>query len=205
MKKWPCLVATMALMGTALLWSVRSIAGGQDWSDFNGNAMAQKYSTAGQINTGNVKQLAVAWSIHTGDVSRGEPGRRPKTAWQSTPLFVNGLVYVSTPLYRVFAVAPDTGKVKWIYAAKTISNDPASKFHGTNRGIAYWAAADPVAGSSATPAPKWNIRVFQPPLSGAKQLMPYEPSSVRRLPSGRSAATSVADAKATYTCGTPLS
>lgn len=136
----------MALVGAALLWSVGSIADGQDWPDFNGNAMAQKYSTAGQITTSNVKQLAVAWSIHTGDVSKGGPGKRPKTAWQSTPLFVNGLVYVSTPLYRVFAVAPDTGKIKWIYAAKTISNDPDSKFHGTNRGIAYWAAANPVDG-----------------------------------------------------------
>src|SRR5579863_1677532 len=136
--------AAVALIGTALLWPVRSIADGQDWSDFNGNAMAQKYSTAAQITPANIMHLAVAWSVHTGDVSEGGPGRGPKTAWQSTPLFVNNMLYISTPRYRVFAVAPDTGKVKWIYAAKTISNDAKSKFHGTNRGIAYWAAANPV-------------------------------------------------------------
>jgi quinoprotein glucose dehydrogenase len=84
--------------------------------------------------------------VRTGDVSQGGPGKLPKTAWQSTPLFVNNTVYVSTPFYRVFAIEPDTGKVKWIYAAQTISNDPKSKFHGKNRGIAYWAAANPVAG-----------------------------------------------------------
>ena len=146
MKKWPHFLAATALIGAAFLLPVRGIASDEDWSDFNGNAKAQKYSTAAQITPGNVKTLAVAWSIHTGDVSEGGPGKSPKTAWQSTPLFVNNMVYVSTPFYRIFAVAPDTGKVKWIYAAKTISNDPKSTFHGRNRGIAYWAAANPVAG-----------------------------------------------------------
>ena len=136
-----------------LIWPVRS--GAEDWNSFDGNAMAQKYSTAGQITPSNVKNLAVAWSIHTGDVSSGEPGTIPKTAWQSTPLFTNGTVYVSTPFYRVFAVEPDTGKIKWVYAAaRTASNDPNSKFHGKNRGIAYWAAANPIAGQ---PCQKNNL------------------------------------------------
>ncbi len=146
MKKRPFIFAATALIGAALLLPVRGIAGDEDWSDFNGNAKAQKYSTAAQITPDNVKTLAVAWSVHTGDLSEGGTGIGPKTAWQSTPLFVNNMVYFSTPFYRIFAVAPDTGKVKWVYAAKTISNDPKSKFHGRNRGIAYWAAANPIAG-----------------------------------------------------------
>ncbi|HWY63304.1 MAG TPA: pyrroloquinoline quinone-dependent dehydrogenase [Rhizomicrobium sp.] len=144
MTKWAFLFLPGAFVAVALLWPVRSV--GEDWSDFNGNAMAQKYSTATQITPDNVKNLAIAWSVHTGDVSPGGAGNLPKTAWQSTPLFVNNTVYVSTPFYRIFAIEPDTGKVKWIYAAKTISNDPKAQFHGKNRGIAYWAAASPVAG-----------------------------------------------------------
>ena len=67
----------------------------------------------------------------------GEMGARMRAHdWSATPLFVNNTVYVSTPLYRVFAIEPDTGKVKWIFAAKTISNDPKSEFHGKNRGMA---------------------------------------------------------------------
>ena len=132
-----------ALVAATLLSPVRS--GAEDWDNFNGNAMAQKYSTASQITPDNVKNLGVAWSVHTGDVSRGDAGL-PKMGWQSTPLFVNNTVYVSTPFYRIFAVEPDTGKVKWIYAAKTMYNDPKSKFHGKNRGIAYWAAANPAPG-----------------------------------------------------------
>jgi len=139
-------VAQACLFAAALLWPAAATADGQDWSDFNGNVMGQKYSTASQITPANVKNLAVAWSLHTGDISYGGPGKLPKTQWQATPLFVNNTVYVSTPFFRVFAIEPDTGKVKWIYAAKTMSNNPKAPFHGRNRGMAYWAAAHPVAG-----------------------------------------------------------
>ena len=132
-----------AVLAALLAWPLQSI--GQDWSNFNGDAKAQKYSAAEQITPDNVGKLNVAWSLRTGDVSQGGGGM-PKSAWQSTPLFVNNTVYVSTPFYRVFAIEPDTGKVKWIYAAKTMSNDPKGQFHGKNRGIAYWAAANPAAG-----------------------------------------------------------
>ncbi len=112
-----------------------------DWVDFNGNRMAQKYAAETQITPQNVKNLSVAWSLNTGDVYRGPDGRPAagpyqvpgrgaiagKTSWQSTPLFANNTVYVSTPFYRIFAVRPDTGKVKWIYDA--FPQHP-SKFHG---------------------------------------------------------------------------
>jgi quinoprotein glucose dehydrogenase len=138
----------VCLLAAALLLPEAPGAESQDWSDFNGNAMGQKYSTASQITPANVKNLGVAWSLHTGDVSYGGAGKMPKTQWQATPLFVNNTVYVSTPFFRVFAIEPDTGKVKWIYAAKTMSNAPNAKFRGRNRGIAYWAAANPVAGQN---------------------------------------------------------
>ena len=93
-----------------------------DWVDFNGNRMAQKYATDTQITPQNVGGLSTAWSVNTGDVYRGPGGRASdspykvpgrgqiagKTSWQSTPLFVNSTVYVSTPFYRIFAVEPDT-------------------------------------------------------------------------------------------------
>jgi len=139
----------MLSFGAAITVSLLLAADGarsDDWYDFNGNSMAQKYSAATQITADNVKDLAVAWQLHTGDFSHGDAGQIPQTAWQSTPLFVNNTVYVSTPLYRVFAVEPDTGRVKWIYAAKTMSTDPKGRFHGRSRGLAYWAAANPTAG-----------------------------------------------------------
>ncbi|MBU3078788.1 pyrroloquinoline quinone-dependent dehydrogenase [Sphingomonas quercus] len=113
------------------------------WDDFNGDRMAQKFSAATQITPANVAGLRVAWSLHTGDVSPGRGRDDPKTAWQSTPLFANNLVYVSTPFYRIFAVEPDSGHVRWIYDARPAH---ASKFHGKNRGITYWASSAPIPG-----------------------------------------------------------
>ena len=88
------------------------------WLTANGDAGAQKYSPANQISPQNVRRLKRAWTVHTGDVSRGrEDGTSYHTAWSSTPLFVNNMLYVSTPTSKVFSVQPDTGKVDWIYDA----------------------------------------------------------------------------------------
>lgn len=117
---------------------------GQVWASFNGDLSARKFAHAGQITPENVHGLRRAWEVHTGDVSHGEHGR-PASDWGATPLFVNGAVYVSTPFDRVFAVEPDTGRVKWIYDAKVriaASNQPVTN----SRGVAYWQAESPAAG-----------------------------------------------------------
>ena len=84
------------------------------WYTFNGDLEGQKFSAADQITPQNVGKLQKAWEVHTGDVSDGS-GKIPLSDWSATPLFVNDTVYVSTPFYRIFALAPDTGKVKWTY------------------------------------------------------------------------------------------
>jgi len=115
-----------------------------DWSTFNGNLQAQKYSTETQITPDNVKNLAKAWELHTGDVSDGSGGK-PSSVWSATPLFVNGTLYLATPFYRIFAVDPGNGKVKWTFdthdGLKALTQ-PALK----TRGVAYWQSATPQAG-----------------------------------------------------------
>jgi quinoprotein glucose dehydrogenase len=114
------------------------------WYTFNGDLMNQKYSEVDQITPQNVGRLQTAWEVHTGDVSDGS-GDVPLSDWSATPLFVNGTVYVSTPFYRIFALAPDTGKVKWTFdthAKLVAATQPDLK----TRGVAYWQAAQPEAG-----------------------------------------------------------
>lgn len=116
------------------------------WYTFNGNLEDQKYSPADQITPSNVGTLTKAWEVHTGDVSDGS-GKLPKSDWSATPLFVNDTVYVSTPFYRIFALAPDTGKIKWTYDTHALleaTTQPDLK----TRGVAYWQAAKPQAGTS---------------------------------------------------------
>jgi quinoprotein glucose dehydrogenase len=134
---------------------------GQIWQHFNGDLKAQKYSPLVQITPDNVKNLAVAWKVHTGDKSTGSgrvrvsgahvgepsagPGKTPATVWSATPLFVNDTLYLGTPLYRIFALEPDTGKVKWTYDSKAVL-EALTQPDLKNRGVAYWQSETIAAG-----------------------------------------------------------
>jgi quinoprotein glucose dehydrogenase len=116
----------------------------QDWSTFNGNLQAQKYAAETQITPDNVGTLTKAWELHTGDVSDGSGGK-PTSDWSATPLFVNDTLYIGTPFYRIFAVDPGTGAVKWTFdthAELKALTQPDLK----TRGVAYWQSATPQAG-----------------------------------------------------------
>ncbi|MEO7178794.1 MAG: pyrroloquinoline quinone-dependent dehydrogenase [Allosphingosinicella sp.] len=133
-------------MSPSSCWApAAAIAQDQDWPTFTGHLDAQKYATSDQITPENVGRLHRAWEFHTGDVSDGNNDEKiPPTDWSATPLFVNDTIYVGTPFYRVFALEPDTGNVKWVF-------DTGSKLEGLTqselktRGVAYWQAATPEA------------------------------------------------------------
>ena len=130
------------------------------WSTFNGDLKAQKYSPLTRITPENVGNLSVAWQAHTGDVATGgatpagmhtrakfpEGQNLPATVWSATPLFVNDTLYLGTPFYRIFALEPDTGKTKWIYDTKS-DLEALTQPDLKNRGVAYWQAAMPQAGT----------------------------------------------------------
>jgi quinoprotein glucose dehydrogenase len=120
--------------------------GSQAWYTFNGQLNAQKYATSDQITPQNVGQLVKAWEVHTGDVSHGE-GDIPTSDWSATPLFVNDTVYVGTPFYRIFALEPDTGKVKWTFDTKS-TLEGLTQGEMKTRGVAYWQAAQPTQGEA---------------------------------------------------------
>jgi quinoprotein glucose dehydrogenase len=116
-----------------------------DWRNFNGDLMAQKYAADMQITPQNVGNLKIAWQIHTGDLSDKEFGHPPVTYFEATPIFANNTVYIGTPYYRVLALEPDTGKVKWTFNPHTkleALTQPGMK----SRGVAYWQSDNPAPG-----------------------------------------------------------
>jgi quinoprotein glucose dehydrogenase len=120
------------------------VSGKPVWNTFHGQLNAQKYSPLTQITAENVGTLKKAWEYHTGDVSDGS-GDLPTSVWSATPILTNDTLYIGTPFYRVIALDPGTGAVKWSFDSKSTLKaltQPALK----NRGVAYWAAANPSAG-----------------------------------------------------------
>ncbi|HLH88586.1 MAG TPA: pyrroloquinoline quinone-dependent dehydrogenase [Xanthobacteraceae bacterium] len=152
-------ITVRLLAALALASSLGAASRGQTWQEFNGDLQARKYSPLTQITPANVKELEVAWSMHTGDVSDGNrpvpgtyardmPGgseKAPATVWSATPLFVNDTLYLGTPFYRIFALEPDTGKVKWTFDTKS-KIEALTQPELKNRGVAYWQADKVVAG-----------------------------------------------------------
>jgi len=122
--------------------------GSQAWYTFAGQLNAQKYATADQITPDNVGQLKTAWEFHSGDVSDGKNPNGPKASdWGATPLFVNDTLYISTVFDRIFALEPDTGKVKWSFDTHTQLVDP-TQGELKNRGLSYWQVATPAQGQA---------------------------------------------------------
>jgi glucose dehydrogenase len=120
-------------IGSGLL--VCGLANGQEWRYYAGDAGGSKYSALKDINRENVQRLRPAWIFHTGDVSDGT--RWPtRSAFEGTPLVVDGIMYVTTPFSRVIALDPETGKELWSFDPRLDRTESANLF--INRGAAFW-------------------------------------------------------------------
>jgi quinoprotein glucose dehydrogenase len=125
-----------ALLLLVLLLATPAAAGG-DWPLYAGDAGGQRFSPLEQITRANVAQLEVAWQIRTGDLD-AEPGPPGHMAFEATPILVDGLLVLPTPLGRVLALDPATGAERWRFDA-TVRNLQQSEF--TSRGVAQWLDA----------------------------------------------------------------
>jgi alcohol dehydrogenase (cytochrome c) len=98
-----------------------------DWPFYGGTQLAWRYSALDQVNTANVKKLAVAWAFQTGDYENG---------LQSTPIVVDGVLYLSSSRSQVFALDAASGRLLWQYKYR-IPRTPGANIQ--NRGIAVGA------------------------------------------------------------------
>jgi quinoprotein glucose dehydrogenase len=101
-----------------------------EWTAYGRDAGGSRYSPLDGIHPGNVAGLRVAWIYRTGDL-HPDRGR-----FQSTPLAVEDRLFVTSPLGRVSAVDPGSGRELWTY-------DPGIDLSGSygdfaNRGPTYW-------------------------------------------------------------------
>src|SRR5437870_13265527 len=106
----------MRVMVTALLLASGSAslrAQAVDWSANGRDAEGTRYSPASEITRNNVNRLAVAWTYRTGETDPRFKTEKP-TAFEATPLVVDGTMYLGTPLGRVVALDPVTGRERGV-------------------------------------------------------------------------------------------
>ena len=105
------------------------------WQQAHGNGESNKYSSLVQVDTNNVTQLQLAWEFHTGDADTAAHSQI-----QCNPIIVNGVMYATSPMLKVFAIDAATGKQKWVYSPyDTITENKSGHFNvNNNRGVTYW-------------------------------------------------------------------
>ena len=79
-----------------------------NWLMYSNTYNSWRFSRLTQINTQNVKDLHVKWLFQ---------GRRQEKL-ETTPLVVDGIMYLTRPENDVFALDAETGRVLWTYSHK---------------------------------------------------------------------------------------
>jgi alcohol dehydrogenase (cytochrome c) len=101
----------------------------QGWGVYGGDTGNTRFSEAKQVNTGNVKNLKVAWALQLGTTRSQE----------STPVLVGDTLFVTSSFgpKNTFAVNAKTGEVKWTYQPDVPAGiDQFACCDVNNRGVA---------------------------------------------------------------------
>ena len=76
-----------------------------NWLTYSGGYPGQRYSTLRQIDPGNVKNLEMKWMLQN----------QVFGPWESSPLVVDGIMYLTQRPNDVMAVDAKTGRIFWVY------------------------------------------------------------------------------------------
>lgn len=135
---------TMVLLSLLIFFCALSTADAQkqkpssDWPAYGRDAGGSRFSPLNQINRSNVAQLKTAWTYRTGAEDVKAAGSR-NAAFESTPILVDGLLYLTTPYSRVIALDPVTGAERWSFDPQVPLERRYSEM--TSRGVSAWPAA----------------------------------------------------------------
>jgi alcohol dehydrogenase (cytochrome c) len=77
----------------------------QNWLTYSGSYAGLRYSTLNQITPANAKDLEIKWVFQADSVQKLE----------STPLVVNGVLYLTQPPDDIIALDAKSGRTFWIY------------------------------------------------------------------------------------------
>ena len=140
-----------------------------NWLMYSGGYASQRYSTLRQIDRANVGSLQLKWILPN----------QVFGPWQSTPLVVDGIMYVTQRPNDVLAVDAKTGRVFWQFR-HAVSPDARVCCGSNNRGLAilgdtlFLATLDArlVAIDAKNGRALWNVPVGDPKLGYSMTMAP---------------------------------
>ncbi len=147
-----CLVG-IGMVGLSIAQSVPDVG----WASYGNDAGGTRYSTARQIDRGNVARLQIAWTYRTGAMEQDTKLIR-KAAFEATPILVDNKLFLSTPYGRVIALNAQTGTKIWEYDPAVNLSQNYSEV--TSRGVSAWRDPAAKAGQAC------SLRIFMGTIDG---------------------------------------
>lgn len=128
----------------------------QNWLTYNGSYSSQRYSELDQVTPRNVDDLEVKWTLQN----------QVFGAWQTNPIVVDGIMYITQRPNDVMAVDAVTGRVFWMYRHTNAENARVC-CGANNRGVAvlgdkvYMGTQDAhlIAIDRINGKPLWKVQV----------------------------------------------
>jgi len=147
----------------------RAASDAKNFLHTNGDYGQQRFYPNKQINTGNVKRLHPAWIFQT----------EVKESMETSPIIVNGVMYVTTSFSHVYALDAKTGTELWHYKH---AMGPVTTYccGPNNRGVAvfedkvFLATLDSklVALNAKTGTVVWQSTIADPELGYSETMAP---------------------------------
>jgi quinoprotein glucose dehydrogenase len=108
-----------------------------EWPLVGADQENSKFSPLADINADNVQRLRIMWQWQHGETRREDYQTVPGN-FETTPLMIDGVLYVTTPYNNVAAISADTGKELWRFdgEAYKLGQIPGTGFK--HRGAAVW-------------------------------------------------------------------
>jgi alcohol dehydrogenase (cytochrome c) len=128
----------------------------RNWLTYSGGYESHRFSQLSQIHTGNVATLEHKWAYQASVIGK----------WQSTPLVVDGIMYLTQRMNDVVALDARTGRVFWTYQHR-VPADHQACCGANNRGLAihgntvYMGTLDArlIAIDAVSGRVRWNVEV----------------------------------------------
>src|SRR5216683_1457710 len=78
----------------------------QNWLTYSGSTLSQRYSPLAQVTPANVNSLQLQWAFQARSLEK----------FESTPLEVDGMMYLTQAPNDVVALDAANGQIKWMYS-----------------------------------------------------------------------------------------
>jgi quinohemoprotein ethanol dehydrogenase len=133
-----------------------------NWLSYGRTYDEQRFSPLKQVDASNVKDLGLAWSFDLLTAHRGQ---------ESTPLVIDGVMYVTGAWSKVFALDARSGTLKWQFDPKVPGRAAVNACCDVvNRGVAAWQGrvyvgtldGRLVALDASSGQPVWEVSTLAP-------------------------------------------